>query len=100
MKLHALAFVACARPAVAGAGKVYSKTDAEGQLDPGHDQGAQARGLQGADAPTTQGRRSSSSSAAAPKGGPLIDTKTYACDGAAGSFYCKAGLTQVPRTAS
>ena len=25
----------------------------------------------------------------APKGGALIDTKTYACDGAAGSFYCK-----------
>ena len=26
----------------------------------------------------------------APKGGPLIDTKTYGCEGAAGSFYCKA----------
>jgi hypothetical protein len=26
----------------------------------------------------------------APKGGPLIDTKTFACEGAAGSFYCKA----------
>ena len=25
----------------------------------------------------------------APKGGPLIDTKTYACEGAAGSYYCK-----------
>ena len=25
----------------------------------------------------------------APKGGPLIDTKTYACEGAAGSFYCR-----------
>lgn len=25
----------------------------------------------------------------APKGGALIDTKTYACEGAAGSYYCK-----------
>ena len=25
----------------------------------------------------------------APKGGPLIDTKTYGCEGAAGSFSCK-----------
>jgi hypothetical protein len=25
----------------------------------------------------------------APKGGPLIDTKTYGCEGAAGSFYCE-----------
>ena len=26
----------------------------------------------------------------APRGGPLIDTKTSACEGAAGSFYCAA----------
>ena len=32
----------------------------------------------------------------APKGGPLIDTKTYACDGAAGSFYCKANYQPLP----
>src|SRR5262249_37887192 len=32
----------------------------------------------------------------APKGGPLIDTKTYACDGAAGSFYCKAAYQPLP----
>jgi hypothetical protein len=32
----------------------------------------------------------------APKGGPLIDTKTYACDGAAGSFYCKAAYEPLP----
>jgi hypothetical protein len=25
----------------------------------------------------------------APRGGPLIDTKSYACEGAAGSFYCR-----------
>ena len=32
----------------------------------------------------------------APKGGPLIDTKTYACDGAAGSFYCKGSYERLP----
>src|SRR5689334_19782151 len=32
----------------------------------------------------------------APKGGPLIDTKTYACDGAAGSFYCKGAYQPLP----
>ena len=32
----------------------------------------------------------------APKGGPLIDTKTYACEGAAGSFYCKAAYESLP----
>jgi hypothetical protein len=33
----------------------------------------------------------------APKGGPLIDTKTYACDGAAGSFYCKGSYEPLPK---
>jgi len=32
----------------------------------------------------------------APKGGALIDTKTYACDGAAGSYYCKASYEALP----
>ena len=32
----------------------------------------------------------------APKGGALIDTKTYACEGAAGSFYCKAAYEPLP----
>lgn len=32
----------------------------------------------------------------APGGGPLIDTKTYACEGAAGSFYCKAAYEPLP----
>jgi hypothetical protein len=32
----------------------------------------------------------------APKGGPLIDTKTYACEGAAGSFYCKGSFEPLP----
>jgi hypothetical protein len=33
----------------------------------------------------------------APKGGPLIDTKTYACEGAAGSFYCRASYEPLPK---
>jgi hypothetical protein len=33
----------------------------------------------------------------APKGGPLIDTKTYKCDGAAGSWYCKASYEPLPK---
>jgi hypothetical protein len=33
----------------------------------------------------------------APKGGPLIDTKTFHCDGAAGSWYCKASYEPLPK---
>jgi hypothetical protein len=33
----------------------------------------------------------------APQGGPLIDTKTFACQGAAGSFYCQASYQPLPR---
>lgn len=32
----------------------------------------------------------------APKGGALIDTKTHACDGAAGSYYCKGSYEALP----
>ena len=32
----------------------------------------------------------------APKDGALIDTKTYKCDGAAGSFYCKGSYEPLP----
>jgi hypothetical protein len=32
----------------------------------------------------------------APKGGALIDTNTFACDGAAGSYYCKASYEALP----
>jgi hypothetical protein len=32
----------------------------------------------------------------APRSGALIDTKTYACEGAAGSFYCKAAYEPLP----
>jgi hypothetical protein len=33
----------------------------------------------------------------APKGGPLIDTKTFGCQGAAGSFICSASYEQLPK---
>ena len=33
----------------------------------------------------------------APKGGPLIDTKTSSCEGAAGSFFCKASFEPLPK---
>ena len=33
----------------------------------------------------------------APKSGPLIDTKTYACEGTAGSFYCRASYEPLPK---
>jgi len=33
----------------------------------------------------------------APTGGPLIDTKTYACEGAAGSLYCRASYEPLPK---
>ena len=32
----------------------------------------------------------------APKGGPLIDTATHACEGAAGSFYCSSAFEPLP----
>ena len=33
----------------------------------------------------------------APKGGPLIDTKTFDCQGAAGSFICSASYEPLPK---
>ncbi|HET7513304.1 MAG TPA: hypothetical protein VFJ60_00690 [Gaiella sp.] len=32
----------------------------------------------------------------APKGGPLLDTATTRCDGAAGSYYCKGAYEPLP----
>jgi hypothetical protein len=32
----------------------------------------------------------------APKGGPLLDTATTRCEGAAGSFYCKGSFEPLP----
>ena len=34
--------------------------------------------------------------AKAPKGGPLIDTKTYGCGVATGSFYCRGAYEPLP----
>jgi hypothetical protein len=46
---------------------------------------------------STQGRtKLFLTGAHAPAGGALIDTKTYACDGAAGSFYCKGSYDALP----
>ena len=46
---------------------------------------------------STQGRtRLYLLGAHAPKGGPLIDTKTYRCDGAAGSWYCRGSYEALP----
>lgn len=48
----------------------------------------------------TQGRaRLFLTGKSAPKGGPLIDTKTYGCEGAAGSFYCRASYEPLPKGA-
>jgi hypothetical protein len=47
--------------------------------------------------PTTGRAKLSLLGKTAPKGGPLIDTKTYACDGAAGSFYCKGSYEPLPK---
>ena len=33
----------------------------------------------------------------APTGGPLIDTKTFACQGAAGSLFCRGSYQPLPR---
>jgi hypothetical protein len=32
----------------------------------------------------------------APRGGPLLDTATMHCDGAAGSYYCKGSFEPLP----
>jgi len=46
---------------------------------------------------STQGRtRLYLLGAHAPRGGPLVDTKTYRCDGAAGSWYCKGSYEALP----
>ena len=35
--------------------------------------------------------------ASAPRGGALIDTKTMACEGAAGSFICRGAFEALPK---
>ena len=33
----------------------------------------------------------------APKGGPLVDTKTFECEGAAGTLVCSAAYQALPQ---
>jgi hypothetical protein len=33
----------------------------------------------------------------APKGGPLIDTRSYGCEGATGSLFCRGAYEALPR---
>src|SRR4051812_33191156 len=33
----------------------------------------------------------------APNGGPLLDTKTTGCEGAAGSFFCRGSFEPLPK---
>jgi hypothetical protein len=101
VKLHALAFVALvavAFPAVAGAGKVYLEDSmpkvGSTQVTIKVRKPAAFRVLMRT---STQGRtKLFLLGRHAPKGGPLIDTKTYACDGAAGSFYCRGSYEPLP----
>ena len=98
MKLRAVVvaiLVAVALPAVAGAGSVVlqeklpkvSSTQVSVTV-------RKAAAFNGSScAPATQGRtRLFLLGKHAPKGGALIDTATYACDGTAGSFYCQGQL--------
>jgi hypothetical protein len=102
MKLHAVAVVtlaAVAFPAAAGAGKIYledtlpkvSSTQVTVTV-------RKAAAFNILLRTSTQGRtKLFLLGKHAPKGGALIDTKTYACDGAAGSFYCKGSYEALPR---
>ena len=101
MKLRAVILalvVAVAFPAVAGAGKVYledsmPKTSST-QVTVTVRKAAAFKVLLRT---STQGRtRLFLLGKHAPKGGALIDTKTYACDGAAGSYYCKGSYEALP----
>jgi hypothetical protein len=94
MRLQVIIFViaaAVAFPALAGAGKIVledsmprvSSTQVTVTV-------RKAAGFRVLMRTSTQGRtRLYLLGKHAPKGGALIDTKTSACDGAAGSFYCK-----------
>ena len=101
MKLHAVAFVALAAfafPAVAGAGKVYLDYSVpkvgSTQVTINVRKPAAFKVLLRT---STQGRtKLFLLGKHAPKGGALIDTKTYACEGAAGSFYCKGSYESLP----
>jgi hypothetical protein len=95
--------LAAALPAAAGAAKVFyedtlPKTGV-GQVTVTTQRAASFRVLLRV---PTQGRaRLYLLGAKAPKGGPLIDTKTTSeggpCEGAAGSFYCRGSYEPLPR---
>jgi hypothetical protein len=97
--LTVVAAVALGLPAVAGAGKIVLQDSV-----PGNDVAQVSVTLRKPGSfkvllrTSTQGRtRLYLLGAHAPKAGPLIDTKTYACDGTAGSFYCKGSYETLPR---
>jgi hypothetical protein len=48
-------------------------------------------------APTAVRTRLFLTGASAPRGGALIDTKTSACEGAAGSFICRGAFEALPK---
>src|SRR3954470_17445109 len=101
MKRYAVAVVALALlvfPAVAGAAKiVYTDTLPKNGSRQITVKVAKPAAFKVLMRTSTQGRtKLFLLGAHAPKGGPLIDTKTYACDGAAGSFYCKGSYEALP----
>jgi hypothetical protein len=98
--LVALALVALALPGIALAkGKVFFEDD----LAPGRSASITFTTQRTASFSVllrvpTQGRaRLYLTGRSVPKGGPLIDTKTYACEGAAGSFYCRGSYEPLPK---
>lgn len=101
MKLQAVILVivtAVAFPAVAGAGKiVFQDTMPRVSSTQVSVTVRKAAGFRIVIRTSTQGRtRLYLLGAHAPKGGALIDTKTYACEGAAGSFICKGAYEPLP----
>ncbi len=101
MKLHliiSLIVVAIAFPTVATAGKVVLEDSmprvSSSQITVSIRKAAAFRILMRT---STQGRtRLYLLGKHAPKGGALIDTKTSACDGAAGSYYCNGAYEPLP----
>jgi len=97
--LTGVAVVALALPAVAGAGKIVLQDtvprNGTSQMSVTLRKPAAFRALLRT---STQGRtKLYLLGAHAPTGGPLIDTKTYACDGTAGSLYCRGSYETLPR---
>jgi hypothetical protein len=102
MKLSVLSIVvaaAVASPSLAGAARVYLEDTiprtGSSQVSVTTRKPAAFRILLRT---STQGRtRLYLLGAHAPRGGPLFDTKTMHCDGAAGSYYCKGSYEPLPK---